>query len=159
MSRGAFLRGAAALCAAALGGTEAWSESEKMQKRPIPSTGALLPVISCGTWRVFDVGSAPAERAPLAEVLAVLFEAGGSVIDSSPMYGAAESVAGDLLAASGSRDKAFIATKVWTSGRAEGIAQMQQSMDRFRTGHIELMQVHNLLDWQTQLATLRAWKD
>jgi diketogulonate reductase-like aldo/keto reductase len=74
------------------------------------------------------------------------------------MYGAAEGVAGDLLAASNARAKAFVATKVWTSGRGEGIAQMQQSMSRFRTGHIDLMQVHNLLDWRTQLATLRAWK-
>jgi diketogulonate reductase-like aldo/keto reductase len=74
------------------------------------------------------------------------------------MYGPAEGVVGDLLAASNSRDKAFLATKVWTSGRAEGIAQMEESLARFRTGHIELMQIHNLLDWRTQLATLRAWK-
>jgi aryl-alcohol dehydrogenase-like predicted oxidoreductase len=158
LSRAAFLRGSAALCAAALSGKQAWSKSETMQKRPIPSTGTLLPVIGCGTWRTFDVSTSDAERAPLAQVLAILFEAGGSVIDSSPMYGAAEAVAGDLLAASGSRDRAFLATKVWTSGRAEGVAQMEQSLARFRTDHIELFQVHNLLDWRTQLATLRAWK-
>jgi diketogulonate reductase-like aldo/keto reductase len=159
MSRAAFLRGAAIICAAALsGGTKAGSVAEKMQTRRIPSTGAPLPVVGCGTWRTFYVGSTPAERTPLAEVLAILFEAGGSVIDSSPMYGPAEGVVGDLLAASNSRDKAFLATKVWTSGRAEGIAQMEESLARFRTGHIELMQIHNLLDWRTQLATLRAWK-
>jgi diketogulonate reductase-like aldo/keto reductase len=160
MSRAAFLRGsAAAFCAAAFSGNApAQSASEKMLTRPIPSSGAPLPIIGCGTWRTFDAGSSAAERAPLAEVLAILFEAGGAVIDSSPMYGAAEAVTGDLLAASKTRDKAFIATKVWTSGRAEGIAQMQQSMARFRTDRIELMQVHNLLDWRTQLATLRAWK-
>jgi len=129
-----------------------------MQTRPIPSTGSPLPIIGCGTWRTFDVGSDPAERAPLAEVLTILFDAGGSVIDSSPMYGPAEGVVGDLLAAAGTRAKAFIATKVWTSGRAAGIAQMEQSMARLRTNHIELMQVHNLLDWRTHLATLRSWK-
>jgi diketogulonate reductase-like aldo/keto reductase len=160
MSRAAFLRGSvAALFTAAFSGhVPAQSGSEKMLTRPIPSGGALLPIVGCGTWRTFDVGATAAERAPLAEVLAILFEAGGSVIDSSPMYGPAEAIAGDLLAASNTRDKAFIATKVWTSGRAEGIAQMQQSMARFRTDRIDLMQVHNLLDWRTQLATLHAWK-
>ncbi|HSR58324.1 MAG TPA: aldo/keto reductase, partial [Candidatus Binataceae bacterium] len=115
-------------------------------------------MIGCGTWRGFDVGDGASERAPLAEVLHVLFEAGGSVIDSSPMYGRAEAVVGDLLSAAKSRDKAFLATKVWTSGRAAGIAQMQRSMQLLRTDHIELMQVHNLLDWRTHLATLRGWK-
>ena len=129
-----------------------------MQTRKIPSTGELLPVVGCGTWRTFDVGAAPAERAPLAEVLRVLFEAGGSVIDSSPMYGKAEGVVGDLLAAAGTRDKAFLATKVWTSGREAGIAQMNESFRLLRTNRIDLMQIHNLLDWQTHLPTLRAWK-
>jgi diketogulonate reductase-like aldo/keto reductase len=160
MNRQAFIRGgAAAVLAAALGRNALAQEtSEKMQTRRIHSSGASLPVIGCGTWRVFDVGLGPEEREPLAGVLRILFEAGGSVIDSSPMYGAAEAVAGDLLADSNTRAKAFLATKVWTSGRDEGIAQMQQSLSRFRTGHIELMQVHNLLDWRTQLATLRAWR-
>ena len=163
ISRATFLRGAAcAVSACALGGpllAQKTSEKpEKMQTRPIPSTGAPLPVVGCGTWRTFDVGSGAAERAPLADVLRVLFEAGGSVIDSSPMYGAAEGVVGDLLTASQARAKAFIATKVWTRGRAQGIAQMQESMKRLRTDRIDLMQIHNLLDWRTHLATLRAWK-
>jgi diketogulonate reductase-like aldo/keto reductase len=159
-NRQTFLRGtAAAFFTATLGrNAPAQEASEKMQTRKIHSSGEPLPVIGCGTWRVFDVGPGPEERAPLAEVLRILFEAGGSVIDSSPMYGPAEAVAGDLLAASNARAKAFIATKVWTSGRDRGIAQMQQSLSRFRTAHIELMQIHNLLDWRTQLATLRAWK-
>ena len=80
------------------------------------------------------------------------------MIDSSRMYGRAEGVVGDLLAAAGTRDRAFIATKVWTSGRQAGIEQMQRSMQLLRTDHIELMQIHNLLDWRTHLATLRAWK-
>ncbi|WIM10891.1 aldo/keto reductase [Enhydrobacter sp.] len=129
-----------------------------MQRRKIPSTGEELPVIGCGTWQTFDVGSSAAERAPLAEVLRVLFEAGGSAIDSSPMYGRAEGVVGDLLAASGDRDKAFLATKVWTSGRQAGIEQMQRSMRLLRTSRIDLMQIHNLVDWQTHLPTLQAWK-
>src|SRR5258706_2207994 len=116
LSRAVFLRAAAAFCAAALSGKEAWSKSETMHKRPIPSTGALLPVIGCGTWRTFDVGASEAERAPLAEVLAILFEAGGSVIDTSPMYGVAEAVLGDLPRGSRRRGKAFLATTVWTSG-------------------------------------------
>ncbi len=129
-----------------------------MHTRKIPSSGADVPVIGCGTWRGFDVGESPRERAPLAEVLRVLFEAGGSVIDSSPMYGRAEAVVGDLLSAAHARDKAFIATKVWTSGRAAGIAQMQRSLRLLRTDRIELMQVHSLLDWRVHLATLRDWK-
>ena len=130
-----------------------------MNTRKIPATGELLPVVGLGTWQTFDIGAAPAERAPRAEVLKVLFEAGGSVIDSSPMYGRAEAVVGDLLADAGTRSKAFLATKVWTHGRKEGIAQMEQSMKRLRTDKIDLMQIHNLVDWRTQLATLRRWKE
>lgn len=130
----------------------------RMHTRKIPSTGAPLPVIGCGTWQTFDIGTTPAEREPRAEVLRTLFEAGGSVIDSSPMYGRAESVVGDLLADAGTREKAFLATKVWTQGRAAGIAQMRESLHRLRTDHVELMQIHNLVDWQTHLPTLRAWK-
>ncbi len=129
-----------------------------MQTRKIPATGEMLPVIGCGTWRTFDVGSNPAERAPLAQVLKVLFETGGSVIDSSPMYGRSEGVVGDLLASAGSRDKAFVATKVWTTGREAGIAQMRRSLELLRTDRIDLMQIHNMLDWQTHLPTLQAWK-
>ncbi len=160
ITRAAFLRSSAgAFCALALGGkVRAQEAPQKMQTRRIPSTGAALPVIGCGTWRTFDVGTSPAERAPLAEVLNILFEAGGSVIDSSPMYGGAEGVIGDLLSAANTRDKAFIATKVWTHGRAQGIEQMQRSMTLFRTDHIELMQIHNLVDWRTHLQTLRTWK-
>ncbi len=129
-----------------------------MQTRKIPSTGEALPVIGCGTWQTFDVGASPAERAPRAEVLKVLFEAGGSVIDSSPMYGRSEGVVGDLLADAGTRDKAFLATKVWTQGRDAGIAQMTESLRLLRTGRIDLMQIHNLVDWKAHLPTLKAWK-
>jgi diketogulonate reductase-like aldo/keto reductase len=144
--------------AAMLAAPAAAQTGPRMQTRKIPSTGELLPVIGCGTWRTFDVGAAPAERTPLAEVLRVLFESGGSVIDSSPMYGKAEGVVGDLLAAAGARDTAFLATKVWISGREAGIAQMNESFRLLRTSRIDLMQIHNLLDWQTHLPTLRTWR-
>ena len=134
------------------------SSESRMHRRKIPASGELLPVVGCGTWRTFDVGAAPAERAPLSEVLGVLFDAGGSVVDSSPMYGEAEGVVGDLLAAAGTRDKAFIATKVWTSGRDKGIEQMRRSMRLLRTDRLDLMQIHNLVDWRAHLATLKAWK-
>ena len=155
MHRSSFLQlaGAALLARPAVAQTGA-----RMHTRKIPATGELLPVVGCGTWQTFDVGTAPAERAPKAEVLKVLFEAGGSVIDSSPMYGRAEEVVGDLLAEAHSRDKAFLATKMWTQGRDAGIAQMQQSIKRLRAERIDLMQVHNLVDWKTHLPTLRAWK-
>jgi diketogulonate reductase-like aldo/keto reductase len=130
----------------------------KMLTRTIPSSGEPLPVIGCGTWRTFDVGSSPVARAPLADVLHVLFTAGGSVIDSSPMYGSSEEVVGDLLAAGGLRDEAFIATKVWTNGRQAGIDQMQRSMELLQASRIDLMQVHNMIDARAHLPTLRAWK-
>ncbi|WP_088346527.1 MULTISPECIES: aldo/keto reductase [Rhodomicrobium] len=129
-----------------------------MLKRPIPSSGEMLPVIGCGTYQTFDVGAAAATRAPLRGVLAALFAAGGSVIDSSPMYGKAERVAGDLLAEEGMRERAFVATKVWTRGREAGIAEMERSFALLKVSTIDLMQIHNLLDWRTHLATLRGWK-
>lgn len=131
----------------------------RMNTRPIPSTREALPVVGCGTWIGFDVAAGSAEYQRLPGVLDALFAAGGKVIDSSPMYGRAEAVTGELLAASNQRAKAFLATKVWTSGRDAGIAQMEQSFARLRTDRIDLMQVHNLVDWRTHLKTLRGWKD
>jgi diketogulonate reductase-like aldo/keto reductase len=130
-----------------------------MLTRTIPSSGEVLPVIGLGTYKGFDVGSSGKERAALSDVLRNLFSHGGSVLDSSPMYGRAEGVAGDLIAAQQAREKAFVATKVWTQGRAAGIGQMNQSMKLLRRERIDLMQIHNLLDWRTHLATLRAWKE
>jgi aryl-alcohol dehydrogenase-like predicted oxidoreductase len=129
-----------------------------MQQRRIPSTGQTIPVIGCGTWLGFDVGGSPQALPQRGEVLGALFAAGGSVVDSSPMYGSAEAVVGELLHEGATRDKAFLATKVWTTGKQAGIAQMERSMALLRTGHIELMQVHNLVDWRTHLDTLRDWK-
>lgn len=130
-----------------------------MHVRPIPSTGEKLPVVGVGTWQTFDIGAGRDERDPRKEVLRVLFEAGGSVIDSSPMYGRSEAVAGALLEEMNGRAKAFVATKVWTSGEQTGIRQMQESMDKLRAPVIDLMQIHNLLDWKVHLKTLRRWKE
>ena len=130
----------------------------RMERRTIPSTGEPLPVVGCGTWRTFDVGDDPNGQARLAEVLKVLFAAGGSAIDSSPMYGSSEAVAGTLLTRLDAHNKAFVATKVWTQGKAAGIAQMEESMRRLQQPKIDLMQVHNLVDVNTQLATLQEWK-
>jgi diketogulonate reductase-like aldo/keto reductase len=125
-----------------------------MHTRPIPSSGEKLPVIGIGTWQTFDV----ADPTPLEEVLKIFSELGGKLLDSSPMYGKSEQVAGDLIGKLGLRDKLFIATKVWTKGKAEGIAQMEASMKKLRAKPIDLMQVHNLVDVGTHLDTLRGWK-
>lgn len=130
-----------------------------MLNRPIPSTGEQLPVIGLGTWQTFDVGSDRAALNQRKEVLAFLLEGGGKVIDTSPMYGRAEAVVGTLLAEMGVRDATFLATKVWTSGEAAGIAQMKASAAKLQSPVIDLMQIHNLLDWRTHLKTLRAWKE
>jgi len=129
-----------------------------MVERPIPRTRETLPVVGLGTWQTFDVGGSPEERAPLAEVIRLFLAGGGRVIDSSPMYGRAESVAGDLLAAAGG-PRPFLATKVWTTGKAAGEAQMRESFRRLHTDRMDLMQVHNLLDWETHLPVLREWKE
>jgi len=127
-------------------------------ERAIPASGEALPVIGLGTWRTFDVGAGVADRAPLREVLRLFVAAGGRVIDSSPMYGAAEHVVGDLMADLGVGGRLFLATKVWTSGKEAGAAQIEQSRHRLRAPRIDLMQIHNLLDWRTHLATLRELK-
>ena len=129
-----------------------------MHTRTIPSSGAALPVVGCGTWIGFDVAAKAAEMPQRAGVLSALFDAGGRVVDSSPMYGSAEQVVGQLLEAGGTQDRAFLATKVWTSGKRAGIAQMERSMALLRTRRIDLLQVHNLVDWRTHLDTLRDWK-
>ncbi|MBK9664936.1 MAG: aldo/keto reductase [Gammaproteobacteria bacterium] len=130
-----------------------------MLTRRIPSSGELLPVIGLGTSDVFDVGADEAARAPLAQVLKILLEAGGSLLDTSPMYGRAEGVSGELVAAAGARARMFLATKVWTTGKAEGLRQIEDSMRLLKTGVLDLVQVHNLVDLATQLANVRALKE
>lgn len=129
-----------------------------MHTRAIPSSGETLPVIGLGTWQTFDVGGDTAARGPLKEVLQALYAAGGRLVDSSPMYGSSESVVGELCAELGICEPLFMATKVWTQGREEGIRQMQRSIERMRAGRMDLMQVHNLVDVETHTKTLEAWK-
>src|SRR5947209_14195520 len=136
--------------------TRAASESSIMITRSIPFSGEKLPVIGLGTWSVFDVDLTPANRTQLGEVLSVLVKHGGRVVDSSPMYGRAESVVGELAAQLHLLDSLFIATKVWTKGKEAGLAMMQRSMVRCRK--VDLMQVHNLSDVETQMSSLREWK-
>jgi len=117
-----------------------------------------MPLIGLGTWPVFDVADDERARRPLREVVRTLLASGARMIDSSPMYGRAEGVAGGLLADLGMRPHAFLATKVWTSGRDNGIAQMRRSAGLLHGEVIDLMQIHNLVDWRTHLATLRRMK-
>ena len=134
------------------------SAPSPLATRKIPSSGELLPVIGLGTWQTFDVGASAQARQPLEAVLSEFARLGGRVLDSSPMYGSAEQVAGDLASKLGIRKQLFVATKVWTTGRAAGVRQMEESMARLQARPIDLMQVHNLHDVSTHLATLREWK-
>ena len=127
-------------------------------RRAIPKSGELLPAIGLGTYIVFDVASGAPEMTELKEVLRTFVAGGGSVVDSSPMYGRAEGMVGELANELIVRPSLFLATKVWVSGREAGIAQMQDSLRLLRTRRIDLMQVHNLLDLPTHLKTLREWK-
>jgi aryl-alcohol dehydrogenase-like predicted oxidoreductase len=129
-----------------------------MLARRIPRSGEAIPAVGLGTWRTFDVGASAAERAPRREVLRRFLAAGGRVIDSSPMYGAAESVVGELLAELHPAQAPFLATKVWTRGRLAGEAQMRASLGRLQARRLDLVQVHNLLDWQEHLPVMREWR-
>ena len=134
-------------------------EKRALITRPIPRTGEQLPVIGLGTWQTFNVGPDAKDRAPLKDVLKRFLERGGRLIDSSPMYDRAELVVGDLLAELGQQRAPFLATKVWTMGKAEGEQQMRTSIQRMGRGRMDLMQVHNLVDVKTHLATLREWQE
>jgi diketogulonate reductase-like aldo/keto reductase len=129
-----------------------------MIARPIPSSGEALPVLGLGTWETFDVGAAPEQRRRLEHVLKSFAAAGGRLVDSSPMYGKSEQVVGDIARKLGLTDALFLATKVWTTGRESGIEQMERSFAKLRRRRIDLLQVHNLVDASTHLATLSGWK-
>ena len=144
--------------ATALVSKSSFAQNPKIMTRKIPSTGEELPAVGLGTWQVFDAGNDTAARAPLRTVISEFAKAGGKMIDSSPMYGSAESVAGDLVAELGLRDKLFIATKVWTRGREDGIRDMERSFKRLRVTTMDLMQIHNLLDVGVHTKTLNDMK-
>jgi len=145
----------AALAAAAV--RPARAQSRIVLKR-IPSSGEELPAIGIGTWQTFDVRGDRATLAPLREVLKAFSAAGGRVVDSSPMYGAAESVVGELTAELRLRDKLFMATKVWSHGRDQGVRQIEESFRRMRVERMDLMQIHNLADVETHTRTLKDLK-
>lgn len=162
-NRRAFLRIALAAAGAwSLGATGTRAEtpirSQAMHTRPIPGSDASLPVIGLGTSRTFDVGDTELEREPLREVLRSFYDLGGRLVDTSPMYGHAETVVGELAEQLGIVNELFLATKVWTSGERSGIQQMRASLRKLRRGNVDLMQVHNLVDTDTHLQTLRQWK-
>jgi len=129
-----------------------------MIQRAIPSTGELLPVMGMGTSRTFDTEGDAGSLAILNDVLQSFFAHGGTVIDSSPMYGQAEARVGDVLRAMQTPPKVFAATKVWTTGEERGITQMEESAQRMHVKVFDLIAVHNLVDWKTHLATLKRWK-
>lgn len=135
------------------------NNQQTMLQREIPSTKERLPVVGLGSWIQFDVGKSETERQGLVQVLKSMNRLGGKLIDSSPMYGRAEEVIGDLTASSGYAGKFFYATKVWTTGRQAGIDQMNDSFRKMKRQKMDLMQVHNLQDWQTHIKTLKDWKE
>ena len=134
----------------------------RMLTRTIPSSGEAVPAVGMGTWQTFDPPSLSAESlAPLEEVLRIFRDAGGRLVDSSPMYGKSEEVTGLLAERIGAGGELWMATKVWTSGERAGVQQMEQSIRlllRGQTRPLDLMQVHNLVDWRTHLPTLQEWK-
>jgi len=158
INRRDFLKAASA--SAAIGLLPGWvlAGDEPAIKKPISVSGELLPVIGMGSARTFDVGNDPTRRTSLQNVLQTFFDNGGGLIDSSPMYGNAETAIGDLLQNISNKQTLFAATKVWTDGKQEGIAQMQRSMRRMGVNKLDLMQIHNLRDWKVHLETLREWK-
>lgn len=158
LSRRDLLRLGVGLGAGAVMPRRARAAGEPLIERAIPRTAEKLPAIGLGTWQTFDVAGDAKELAAARSVLQRFAELGGRVVDSSPMYGSAESVVGDLAAELGLQKTLFLATKVWVTGRDEGIRQMETSLQRMRAARMDLMQVHNLVDVATHLATLRESK-
>jgi diketogulonate reductase-like aldo/keto reductase len=135
------------------------AQSSTLLTNTIPGSGERLPAIGLGTYSVFDVDSTAAEIAQKKEILRLLTSNGGSVVDSSPMYRRAEKVVGDIIKAGSDRDRLFLATKVWTDGKDAGVAQMQRSARLMNSKSIDLMQVHNLRDTATHMASIRDRQD
>lgn len=133
--------------------------SQSMNKRAIPLTGEEIGIVGVGTWQTFDVGPNTEKRKELGEVLKILISMGGSVIDSSPMYGSSESTVGEISDELSINTKLFKATKVWITGENKGISQMNNSFEEMSTSQMDLMQIHNLVDWKTHIKTLYDWKE
>ena len=133
--------------------------NESMLKRVIPSSGEEMPVIGLGTSRVFDIERSKNELNVREKILDIFYENGGRLIDTSPMYGMSEEIIGITAKKYIEKNRFFLATKVWTEGRENGMRQIEESFQKMRTDKISLIQVHNLLDWKTQIKTLRSLKD
>jgi diketogulonate reductase-like aldo/keto reductase len=127
-------------------------------KKAIPSTGEQVPAIGLGTWITFNVGNDERLRAARAQVMQTFFDRGGSLIDSSPMYGSSEAVIGYGLARIKNRPTLFSASKVWIVLKTLGVNQMEASRNYWGIDRFDLMQVHNLLDWSTHIETLKEMK-
>ena len=157
MDRRQFL---ACACAPVVSGARAQAAAKGAAiRRPLPKGGGTLPVVGLGTWLTFDVGRDPQEQAQRREVLSRFFAAGGGMIDSSPMYGQAQWLLGELLPSLPHEGKLFSATKVWTPFDRSGPGQLEQSLQLWRLQRFDVLLVHNLLNWRAHLKTLRAWKD
>lgn len=160
MQRRDFLKTASTLALMGQWGcTWAVEKSDSIITRPIPSSGELLPVMGMGSSRTFDLRLSEGNLANLVSVMEQFFAGGGTLIDSSPMYGAAEEALGEVIARVPGARNTFAATKVWTDGKESGIAQMQESSRLMHVPVFDLMQIHNLRDWKTQLPTLRQFKE
>lgn len=157
LSRRRLLQGMAAMAAAA--SLPAWTgERRRVPTRPIPASGEPIPILGMGTWLTFDVGAYPNLVAQRAQVLQAFLNGGGGMVDSSPMYGSSEQAVGACLELLEDHGELFTATKVWTPTRWLGIQQMEDSMALWGVSRFDLMQIHNMLDWETHIETLKAWK-
>lgn len=157
MDRRQFL---ACTCTPLLQGAQAQvARSGAAIRKPLPRGGGTLPVVGLGTWLTFDVGDDLQQQAQRREVLSRFFAAGGGMIDSSPMYGQAQWLLGELLPSVPHEGKLFAATKVWTPFERSGPSQLEESLRLWRLQRFDVLLVHNLLNWRAHLKTLRAWKD
>mgnify|MGYP001577796687 FL=1 len=158
LTRRDVLRLALAAAAAAVGPAIGAEKPKALLRRAIPRSGELLPVIGMGSWLTFDVGSDAAARAVRLKVLQAFFDRGGAIVDSSPMYGSSEEVIGYCLKQIENKSALFAATKVWIYGQWLGKRQMEASRELWGVQRFDLMQIHNMLDWESHLETLKAWK-
>lgn len=158
INRRVFLGMSTAGAALGIAGVPAFAAGEDILTRAIPSTGQRIPAIGMGTWITFNVGEDRKLRDARTEVLGKFFEMGGGMIDSSPMYGSSEDVVGYALAKLGHPGGLFSATKVWTPSTLHGRAQIEDSRRLWGLDKFDLFQVHNLLNWEEHLETLRAEK-
>ncbi len=155
MSRRTFVQAAAAGAAAAsILPPAAFGQSAAPLTRPIPSSGERIPAVGLGSWITFNVGNDPVRRDECADVIDAFFQAGGRMIDSSPMYGSSQPVIGYGLEKLGGQGKVFSADKVWTSSASDGLKQIERSRGYWGVERFDLVQVHNLVSWEAHLQTL-----